>query len=56
MSREALSEEKIKVAFEDYKNGDDLNEVADRNGVSARSLQRYFSRRKLKKKRPRKCR
>lgn len=49
MSREVLSEEKIQEAFEDYKSGVDIDEVARKNAVDTRSLYRYFARRGLKK-------
>lgn len=49
MSREALSEEQINAAFSDWKQGTNIQAIADKNYVSVSSLFRYFRRRKLRK-------
>lgn len=49
MSREVLDETTIRKAFEEYKSGVDIEEVACKNAVEVRSLYRYFAKRGLKK-------
>lgn len=49
MSHEVLSEENIRNAFEEYKSGIDIDEVARKNAVVPRSLYRYFAKRGLNK-------
>lgn len=48
--RECLSEQQIRQAFREYKNGKSIDEVAEKYYVSSRTLQRMFQRRKFRKK------
>lgn len=55
--RECLTEQQVRQAFREYKNGKSIDEVADKYFVSTRTLQRMFQRRKLhKSSRGSKCR
>ena len=49
MSREVLTELEIRQAFTLYKSGVKIEDIAARYYVSTRTLERMFSRRKLRK-------
>ena len=49
MSREVLTEQDIQQAFKEYCEGASIHDVAQKYYVCTRTLERMFSRRKLRK-------
>ena len=49
MSREVLTDAEIRRAFELYRSGVKIEDIAARYYVSTRTLERMFARRKLRK-------
>lgn len=48
-TREVLTEEQIREAFELFCSGEKIQDVADKYYICTRTLERMFSRRKLRK-------